>query len=778
MKKFTALFLSAVLSTASFLPTFAADQLTKGEYARMLLEAAEDYNEGLQISDFFKGDGKTDTSGNPITKAEALAMLRRAFGTLPSLTGDLLRTAPEMGSYTDVPVWAQDDIAKLSMAGVLSETPGGELGSGDYVDEEYADTMFARMYRLFGSNPKDDFYSYVNHDFLVTGTIDIGVSENSVFQDINNEVAYELVNILADIINKNHVNGSPEQKIKDFYLTAADEETRNELGAEPIMPYLEQLREAENDEELTDFAISFAKDTTMDLFAGFSVTMDYADQSVYLPVLDTYGITMVREDYENEERLEDFKEVIVTLFTLGGNDEKTADEKADMVVDFEKELAKHTRSTDEYTDIEDAYNYYTLSELQAMFGTLDLQEIADVHGFDVSGDIVVADPDALEFYASYFDGSHTELLKTLAEISLLATYSTMLDEEFMEANNSLLELVYGYNPEANILTEAFNTTSSAMETYLGRIYYENNMDEEKTAEVRSIAESIIEVYKTRIAQQDWMSETTKAEAIKKLDNMDLIIGMKEDSTDFMKDIDIKGIRDGGTYLDNIYAIMKENDKVSAAILSGDFDNDEIYFSAYLVNASYYPMANTFVLPAGILNEPIYSLDASLSQNYGALGCVIGHEISHAFDTTGAKFDEKGNYNDWWTAEDYAAFEKLSKEIVDYYDGAEVATGIETDGEFTLDENIADISGVRCALDALKSVEPNPDYEEFFESYATIFRSTSERSVLEAYNELDTHSASDVRVNYALRCIDEFFDTYDINEGDGMYLPEDERVGIW
>ena len=777
MKKFIALLLTAVVSTASFIPAYAGEELTKGEFAQKLLTAAQDYNEGVEIGDFFKGNGSYDTSNAPITKVEALAMISRAFGTLPALRGDLLRTAPQEADYTDLPQWSTGDISRLSKAGVLSE-PSGELGSNEYIDDDYADTMFARMYRLFGTNYKDDFYSYINYDFLRDGEIAPGLSEASVFQDMNDVIGYELVDMLSDIVAQEQPEGSPQQKIRDFYLTAADEETRNELGAEPIMPYLEKLRAVDTDKELMTFALNMAKETTIDILAGYSMAVDYADSSRYLPVLDSYSITLQKDEYTDKDRLDACRDVMVTFFTLGGNDEKTALEKANSVLDFETELAKHTRAEDEYTDIEDAYNYYTLDELQSLFGTLDLQAIADLHGIDVSGDIVVADPDALKYYAALFDGKHTQLLKNLSEISLLAIYSTMLDSDFMEAYDDLTELVNGYDPQTDITSDAFNTTATVMSSFLGRIYYENNMTPEKEEAVRNIAQSIIDVYKSRISQQDWLSEETKAEAVKKLDNMDIIIGMKEGAADPLDEIDIKGIAEGGTYIDNVYAIFRENDKLTAALSQGDMDFDEIDFSPYLVNASYYPMSNTFVLPAGILNEPVFSLEASDSWNYGALGCIIGHEISHAFDTNGAKFDENGDYDDWWKPEDYSAFEKLSQRVVDYYDGAEVATGMEINGEYTLDENIADIGGMRCALDALKKVDADPDYEEFFISYATIFRSSANRLVLGAYLVGDNHSPSNVRVNYTLRCMDEFYDTFDINEGDGMYLSEEDRVGIW
>lgn len=779
MKKYFALMLACMFSLSSAVNVFAEGELTKGEYVQTLLEAADVYNPGVKTEDIIKGDGLAQSDKKPVTKAEALVMLRRAFGKLPCIDGDLKRTAPESGTYTDVPVWANKDITELSKAGVLSEQPGGLLGAGDYVTQEFADTMSGRMYRLFGSNPRDDFYSSVNRNFLMGSRIEPGYVSNSVFNDIEDEIGADLAEILVDVIKQNHKSGSVEQKVKDFYLTASDKETREELGITPIEPYLKKLRAAKTDKELQKFALDYAKDTTIDVLAGFSAITELDDKNKYLAEFQGYSATLSLSDYEDGSKaLNSFREYMVTMYMLGGNDKKTAEKKADSVIGFEKELAKHSAPAENYANIESYYNYYTLSQLQGYYKSLDLKAIADLHGFKIKDKIVVADPGAMKFYGSYFDGKNTELLKNLAEISILAFYSDLLTEDFMEAGNKLTEAVYGFNPESDIYTDAFNSTASLMDEYLGMIYYERNFTHEDKKKVEDIVKNIITCYRERIEGIDWLSDKTKNEALKKLDTMRIIVGVPESKTGFMDDISIKSVEQGGTYVENIYGVLKENDRLLADLINGQMTIDDISFSTYMVNAMYMPSHNAIVLPAGILREPMFSPNVPQEQNYAGVGYIIGHEISHAFDTNGAKYDENGNYGNWWTDEDYANFKKLAEKAEQYYDGAEAATGLTVNGKLTLDENIADIAGLEVALDALAKAKAVPDYKAFFEHYAYVSRCTTNRDTLRYDLAEDEHSPSNIRVNYAVKSTDEFYEAYDVEEGDGMYVPEENRIRIW
>ncbi len=542
MKKFIAILLAGVFTLSAACPAFAEEELTKGEYADLLLNIASDYNPGITRESLIKGDngGSNDENAKPVTKAEALVMLKRAFGSLPKLQGDLQRTAPKAGTYTDVPLWAVNEISALSNAGVLSEEAGGALGANQHITKAYADTMAGRMYRLYGSSPKDDFYTYVNKGFLTSSVIKSGYSSTSIYNDITNQIGYDLADILVDILKKHHSKGSIEQKIKDFYLTAADVRTRQELGIKPIREYLFKLRQVKSDKELQEFALSLADDTTLDVLFGFSVTTELEDKNSYIPVFDTYVTTLPLDAYtQNGEAIKAYREYLIKILTLGGNDNAAAEKKADDVIAFEMELAKHTKATEEYSQIESSYNYYSLNQLQRYYKSVDLKSAADVHGFKLGSKIVVADPEAMMFYGSYIDGKHTETLKNLAEVSMLAFYSDLLTEDFVKADNMLVEAVYGYNPQNDMSSNAFNTTVNMMSDYLGMVYYQNNFTDKEKKQVENIAQSVIACYRDRLNANTWLSDATKAQAIKKLDNMKVVVGMPEESSSFMDNIHIK-----------------------------------------------------------------------------------------------------------------------------------------------------------------------------------------------------------------------------------------------
>ena len=778
MKKYISVLLTVITVFSSSIGAFAGEQLTKGEYADILVSSAKDYNKNVKIGDIIKGDGVSDTSSKPLTKLEALVMLRRAFGNLPALKGERLRMAPESASYTDVPVWAAEDIDALSRAGVLSE-PDGELGASDIVTTDYSDKMLARMYALYASNPGDDFYAWANRRFL-QGSIRSGVSSESVFADMSYAAGYELSDILADILVKNHKSGSPEQKIKDFYLTAADKNMREEMGITPIKPYLDKLYAVKTDKELLALSNEIAKDTSIDLLAGFSAVEDVDNVGRYLPVFDTYTATLDKTDYdEGSESLKAFVDYMETVFELAGNSKTEAKEKAASVVSFEKELAKHSKSEEDYVDIKSRYSLYTLPQLNSMFASVDLNNIAQVHGFNIKGKVAVYDPEAVKFVGSYFDNKHTQTLKNLAEISILSFYSNLLTEDFYRAGNKLTKALYGYDPENDIQNDAFNATVEIMSEYLGRIYYERNFDKADEEELRQIVNGVISAYKTRINGSS-LSTETKTNIINKLDGMDIIIGMGDEGDDginFMDNITIKGKKDGGTYVENTCNVLKESDRLLADLVNGDASLDETYFSPYTVNAMYVPFENAILLPAGILHEPMYNSEASPEENYGAMAYIIGHEISHAFDTNCSNYGKDGEDAEIWTDDDKKYYEKMAKDTELYFDGAEAATGLEVNGKLTLNENLADILGLRAALDALEAVDKDPDYKAFFEKYASIMRFATYREVLSDDLKYDNHSPANIRVNYVVRCMDEFYTAYDVAEGDGMYLPEEDRIGI-
>lgn len=316
-----------------------------------------------------------------------------------------------------------------------------------------------------------------------------------------------------------------------------------------------------------------------------------------------------------------------------------------------------------------------------------------------------------------------------------------------------------------------------MYDYLGELYAQNYFSKEAKQNVEKMISDIIDVYRTRIEKLTWMSDTTKEKALKKLDTMQINVGYPEDVQSYMDDVEIKSAADGGSYFENMLAISKEQVKNLIEHQDEPIDKNDWGMAVYTVNAMYDSLANSITFPAGILQAPIYDVNASYEENLGGIGYIIAHEITHAFDNNGAKFDENGNATDWWTEEDYSAFSKLCKDVEAFYDGEEAAPGIAVNGELTLSENIADLGAVSCITEIVSHLD-NPNYEALYKSIARTWASSSSREYMQYVSQTNVHCLDKLRTNRTIVNDQEFYDTFGIKENDGMYVAPEDRVHIW
>ncbi|MDR0268008.1 M13 family metallopeptidase, partial [Paenibacillus sp.] len=300
---------------------------------------------------------------------------------------------------------------------------------------------------------------------------------------------------------------------------------------------------------------------------------------------------------------------------------------------------------------------------------------------------------------------------------------------------------------------------------------------EAKQDVEQMVKQFIEVYKERIKALDWMSEATKTKATKKLDKMTVKIGYPDQWNDYLKDVSIKPFADGGSLFDNMVAINKAGKKQMIASLGQPVDKSKWAMSTYEVNAYYNPQNNEIVFPAGILQAPFYDIKAKHETNLGAIGMVIAHEISHAFDNEGSAYDENGNAVNWWTSEDFKKFQEKCEQVISYYDHVEVLPGVYNNGKLTLSENIADLGGMAASLQVLSKME-KPDLKAYFEGYATSFRMTMSKETAAYQSTTDMHSANKVRVNRTVSSFPEFYKAYEVTEKDAMYVAPKDRVSIW
>lgn len=349
-----------------------------------------------------------------------------------------------------------------------------------------------------------------------------------------------------------------------------------------------------------------------------------------------------------------------------------------------------------------------------------------------------------------------------------------MQDRHIEFNN----YVRGINGKLEDIEIAYNTIDDYFGEPLSRIYIESvfsNAQQVKD-DIIEMTEIITEVYEKRINALDWMSDATKAKAIEKLRGMNTKIGYPDSWKDY-SGLEIKNYSNGGSLLQNYINIYRYSCGDTLDKINANVDKDEWGMTAHTVNAYYDNTANEIVIPAGILMPPFYDSSASFEENLGGIGFVIAHEISHAFDDTGARFDKNGNLNSWWSDEDYKAYQAKTKELEEFYDQIEVLDGEYIDGYLTLGENIADLTAANCITQACREYGSG-DYKALYTAFASGWRSKCTNEYLSYSLKNDSHSPDKYRVNVQLMNVDEFYETFNIAETDGMYLSENKRIKIW
>ena len=758
----------------------AGDYATRGEVAKMLLTVADDYNPDVVKEDIIKGydDGELHEDWS-VTRAEALVMLKRAFGELPEPTGYNEMVALPAESFSDIPEWAKTELSDVFDAGIVAGTSEGIFSPDENVTKKQMELFIERVYSLFGTNLKDDFYAAVNKDTLNSLEIQPGRVMSGTLYDLQDKSTEDVNAILSEIIGKTYEKGTKEQKIADFYQSVADMDSRNKEGIEPIKPYLELIDNAQNIDDLIKVQSTVSKDLYIAQFMGFGLTVDLKDSNSYMIVFSVSSPTLPKDTYLNgtEQQINVYLEYIKTLYMLGGESEEDAAKKANQFFEMEKLMAQSMLDAADSGNVDKVYNIYTMDEIKAMFPEVDMDTVFADSGLKSEDDIIIGDTGLTKAYAKYFNNDNIDTLKAAAKLSLLQGWGGAFNQEFIDAsdkfNQDFMGVSGSYTPEERALLTVQNT----MPDYIGELYAERYFTEEAKQDVEKMVKDIISVYRNRIQNLTWMSDTTKEKALKKLDTMKIKIGYPDKWETAIDNAEIKSTTDGGSYFTNMLSILAAQKEEALALQGTAVDKTQWIMYPFTVNACYSATQNDITFPAAILQAPMYDVNASYEQNLGGIGYIIAHEITHAFDNNGAKFDENGNAADWWTEEDYAAFNALCEDMIAFYDGEEGIPGIPMNGTLTLSENVADNGAVACITEIVAGLE-NPDFETLYKSIANCWASVANRAYYQYAAQADVHSADKLRVNKVLVNCDEFFDTFDIGETDGMWVAPEDRVKIW
>lgn len=568
---------------------FASDMYaTRGEVANMLLQAADVYNPNVKYSDIIKGyggDGELHEDWN-VNRAEALIMLSRAFGKLPELTGHNARVALKSGAFDDIPDWAAPELTPVLDAGISVGTADGIFSPYDDVTKEQMQLFIKRAYALFGTNEKDDFYAAVNKDVLNTLSLKPGRVIAGTLYDLGDKSAEEVNDIIKDAIEKGGEKGSKEQKMTDFYKNILDVEKRNKNDMSVLQKYLDMINKAENTKDLEKVQSVLKKELLIAPYAAFSITADFKDSTKYIPVFGTYEPIMTKDFYESgtESQKNAYFKYLKTVLSIAGED--ASDETIQKFFSAEKEISEKALSPQENADVDKIYNTFSLSEIADMVPAMDIYEVLKDSGVKEESKILITNPETVKKFSSLFTDENTETIKTVAKISLLLGYGGAVSADFTDAADTFNAEYLGISGTYSDEERAAFILSNTMPDYIGEIYAEKYFTENAKQNVLKMVRDIIDVYKDRIKNLDWMSEETKEKAIKKLDKMNIKIGYPDSFDSYLDKTEIKSAEEGGSYFNNILEISKAAAQDSLNRQGKPVDKTKWLMYPYTVNACY------------------------------------------------------------------------------------------------------------------------------------------------------------------------------------------------
>jgi putative endopeptidase len=780
LRNLTAALLAAVLLVCTLPAALAAQPgyATRGAVADRLLAAAAEYHPGLRRSDILRGyaNGDLDEDGR-VTRAQALVMLERAFGDLPTPVGDNARSGYSASNFTDVPAWAASELRDVFSAGIVAGTTATTFSPNAYVTDHQMELFIDRVYALEGTDRKDDFYAAVNKTALDKSVIQPGTLGSGAFNDLTSEVNSQVADLIRQAASAPKTAG--EKKISALYGNILDMTARNRAGSTPIAAYVKALDAASTLEELMAVHADVYRQLCASLLLGFGLTADAKNSNVYDLTFDTFSPALGQGGYAGASagQKSAYLAYIQTLDLLLGETQTQAARDAQLIWAADSALAAASLTNQELGDVDKTYNLYTMAQLQSLFPHVDLSALFAQTGLTQTDKIVVSDVGALKAAAALFDPAHLETLKAYCRLALAAGFGPMLSQPFIDAASTFSQAYLGMSGAASMEDTAAQYVQSLMSDYLGQAYVSRYFSAKAKTDVEQMVRDILAVYKERINSLTWMSGATKTKAVRKLDTMELKIGYPDQWDDTLADTPILSAGEGGSFFANVLAIARASQEQLPQLQQEGVDKEAWAMTPYTVNAYYDPTANSINFPAGILQSPFYDEAASYEKNLGSIGYVIAHEITHAFDNNGAKYDETGNAADWWTPSDYDAFQALCQKVVALYDGRESAPGIRCNGALTLSENIADLGSAACITE-LESRRSAPDYQALYTAMAQIWCSSYSRETRLYLAQADVHAPDKLRGSLVLQQFQPFYDAFGIAEGDGMWLAPADRVSIW
>ncbi|MCR4833131.1 MAG: M13 family metallopeptidase [Butyrivibrio sp.] len=673
----------------------------------------------------------------------------------------------------------QDDAATNASSGEVAEEElsVSELASGtpwinsDLKENVNEDTV---------TDPKDDFALYANKDWINANTIPDGYNVWSHYSERAKDVQDECLELLVDDTLESH-EAELIQNLYNYYL---DWDSRNEVGVSPLEDIATQILDLKTIDEVSEMLTADETRDELDGFVGFGISSDINDSTMNVLYVDTAGLLLGDSaEYSNRTEYGDIiynyrHDIFVYLARRLGMDEDDAEEVFSEAIDFETLLSGSIKTSEEQMSsdyISSINNPMKFDEVCGLLSNYPLEDILTAEELKYDGTYIVTEPDYFAKLDEVYNDSNIQGIKADMYVNYLLGNASYLDEETYEYIIDTQNAYLGTSGRVSDEEAAYNVVSAYLPTALQLVYLDKYGSEEARQNVEDICQEVIDTYKEMLGENDWLSDETKSYAIAKLDTMKIHAAYPDKFRD-MSGLDISDM----SYYEAVSAISEFDTEYAIKSL-GQPVNDDYWADGMNIlecNAYYDPSANTINMIIGMMGEPFYSDDMSTEELYASMAAFwIGHEVSHAFDSNGAQYDADGNLNNWWTEEDLEEFNKRIAKLDDYLDTLVPFEGYSVTGSNVDTEMLADISGVQCALRMAAKIE-DFDYAAFFTKYAQMNASIDLYSYDLMMLQQDEHPLNYLRTNVPVQQFDEFYEAFDVQEGDNMYLAPDSRVLVW
>ncbi|MCC4491198.1 M13 family peptidase [Limosilactobacillus reuteri] len=626
---------------------------------------------------------------------------------------------------------------------------------------------------------KDDLYEAVNGEWLKTAKIPDDKPATGGFNDLVDEIDKQLMDDFdAYAAGKEKSDDSRFNEMIKLYRLAKKFDWRKKVGPQPLK---RMLASVENLNSYEDYQSQWKNWILAGMPSpiSFDIDADMKNATVYALFASSPSLILPDKSYyeaekkaQHDQLLQLWSSMVEALMDKLGYSKEEAKKIIDDAIKFDALLAPNVKSAEEAADYSKMYNPQTVAELASATDQLDIAAIIKQLVREEPEKIIVTEPEYFKALNKILQDNF-ELFKNWALIRVIRENASYLDDEMREINGRYGRALSGSKKPVSQRKFAFYLARDMFSQVAGDYYGKKYFGPQAKADVHHMVEQMIKVYKGRLTNNQWLSKDTRDKAILKLDKLGIQVGYPDKIPVLYDQFKVD---EEESLIANLNQLTVTANKELFSRWNKPVDRMRWEMSAATVNAYYHPFKNIIVFPAAILQAPFYSLKQSSSQNYGGIGAVIAHEISHAFDNNGSLFDEFGNLNNWWTDEDSAHFKQLAQKMIDEFDGIPFA-GQKVNGKLTVSENIADAGGLSCALEAAKT-EADFNAQEFFINWATIWRMKATEQYMQLLLSIDVHAPQKLRANIQAENLDDFYTAFEIKPGDEMYRAPEDRVHIW